>query len=238
MPSGRSPNGQHHGPVVTHRPPSAPVATSPRARSPGRSCGDRRVRPQQPLVLELVPHRARDRTSGTPRGCARTCAALRAPGMTEATLGCPSGNWSAAAASGTPWRSQTAWMRPTRSLTAGFAGRVVGVGARTRARGQDPRLVGGTDDEADALLDARGELRIQHLLVEQGVGHRDEEEVERRDVQEPRDEVQLVDARADAPDEPAVPELADGPPATRGELGQEALVPEPQCRDTGGRGRG
>ncbi len=46
----------------------------------------------------------------------------RAPGITHATAGWASGNWSAAAASGTPWLAQTRSSRRARSRMAGGAG--------------------------------------------------------------------------------------------------------------------
>ena len=45
------------------------------------------------------------------------------PVITEATAGCPSGNCSAAAASGTPCEAQTRSIRCTRSTIEGGAGR-------------------------------------------------------------------------------------------------------------------
>ncbi len=51
-----------------------------------------------------------------------TSAALCAPGMTETTCLWPSGNFSAASISLTPWLSQTRSMRATRSITSGGAG--------------------------------------------------------------------------------------------------------------------
>ena len=47
--------------------------------------------------------------------------ALRGPGMSAATAGCASGNCSAAAASGTAWRSHTARNCSTRVTTSGGA---------------------------------------------------------------------------------------------------------------------
>ncbi len=82
---------------------------------------------------------------------------------------------------------------------------VVRVGALPRPGGEDARLVRRTDDEADAALHAGRELRVQDLLAQQRVGHRDEEEVEVHDVQEPGDHAQLVDTRTDAPDEARAP---------------------------------
>ena len=62
--------------------------------------------------------------------------------------------------------------------------------------------------------------------MQQGVGHRHEEEVQVHDVQEARDHAQLVDTGADTPDESRRLELRDGPPAAGSQLGQEALEPD------------
>ena len=47
-----------------------------------------------------------------------TCAADRAPCITDADHGVPSVNWMAAAWSGTPWRAQTASMASTWRMTS------------------------------------------------------------------------------------------------------------------------
>ena len=46
------------------------------------------------------------------------CSSDLQPTTTVCTAGCPSGNWTAAARSGTPWRSQTARMRWARSINS------------------------------------------------------------------------------------------------------------------------
>ena len=92
-----------------------------------------KVRSSQEIADLARPPGGARRASGRPRGprapgppcrdvSLPTCSGSSPPGITEATSGWCSGNCSAAAASGTPWRLQTASIRLTRSIASGVAG--------------------------------------------------------------------------------------------------------------------
>ena len=123
-----------------------------------RSGRDRGVGADQLLVLELGPQDRRGSGGGRRRGSVRPASRAIAPGMIEATIGCPSGNCSAAAGSGTRWRAQTALDLPDPLENCG-AGRLVVVHrARDRAGRENPGIVAPADHDADAALGAAREF--------------------------------------------------------------------------------
>ena len=68
------------------------------------------------------------------------------------------------------------------------------------AGGQDARGVGRADDHRDVVVDAAFQPGLQPLLVEQGVGHGDDAEIERHQRRDADEAVGGVEAHADGLD--------------------------------------
>ena len=66
----------------------------------------------------------------------------------------------------------------------------------------------------------RWEFAVQHIGIQQRVGHRDEEEIDVHQIEEARHHAAFVDARADAADQPGLFEFRQRPEATVVQLGQ------------------
>ena len=150
----------------------------------------------------------------------RTCSGLIAPGMTEATIGWASGNWSAAAARGAPWALQIAWMRSTFAIDL-FRG--VGIiilrPGNPPGRG-DSGIVHAADHDAHSGALAIGKFRFQNVLLHQRVAERDEKEIEPDRIEKPRHHSEFVDARPDAAHEPVRAQLFERPPSGAEELAE------------------
>jgi hypothetical protein len=92
-------------------------------------------------------------------------------------------------------------------------GRGVGVRrARDRPGRENSGREHGADDHADAALENRRKLGVEHGLVEQRVGHGDQEEIEIEPLQPARQHPPLVDSRADGSDQPRPLQLIERSP--------------------------
>ncbi len=121
---------------------------------------------------------------------------MRTPAISPATAGWASGNWIAAARSGTPWRSQTSVSRRTRSHDR--VGRRLIVEVRPRARvGQHAAVHDPDHHHRDPLGDAARQQLGECRLVQQRVPPGDHEDVHVGLVGEPGEHRGLVHPGAD-----------------------------------------
>ena len=141
-----------------------------------------------------------------------TWSGSRAPGITEATDGWPSGNCSAATGSGTWLRWQTVdQLRFRQYLRGGDCIAVVRTGHRTG--GKDAGGEWCADNEAHIARNAAWEFAVQYIGIQQSVRQRDQEEVDIHQIEEEWHHAKLIDTGANATDQPGPLEFLQRPEA-------------------------
>ena len=165
------------------------------------------------------------------RMAAATSAGELSPATTLATAGCPSGNCSAAAGSGTACASQTSSIAPCLGQNLGRGVRVEIFGAGLRTRDQDARVEGGGDGDGDAACLAQRQQIVERRLFQQRVAARQHEQVEVARLGEAAEDARIVDADADRPDDAGPPQRVEGLVAARHRLGEPLLdrIAMPAC---------
>ena len=140
--------------------------------------------------------------------------------MIEATIGWASGNWRAAAASGTPWRRAHGLDFPdaVHLFRRGVPVVVLRAGRRTGC--SDPRVEHPAHHHADAEALTVGKLRLQHILLHQRVPERHQKEVQRERIEEAGHHSEFVDPGADAAHQPVRAQLVERSPTRGEELGE------------------
>ena len=143
--------------------------------------------------------------------------------MTEATLGWPNGNCSAAA-----WQRHAVALahRLDASDLVQHLGRGVGVVVLGAGHGPGRGDAGGehaADDDADVAPLAVGQLALERVVLHQRVAQGHQEEVDVEQVEEARHHAELVDAGADRLDLAAAAQLLERPPAAADQLAQIGL---------------
>ena len=150
----------------------------------------------------------------------RTWSGLIAPGMIEATIGWASGNWRAAAASGTSWALQTACISadPIHLFRCGVSVVVLRPGYWARRR--DSGIEDAAHHDADPDTLAIGKLLLENILLHQRVTERHQKEIQADHIEEPRHHPQFVDSGADPAHETVRAQLIERPPAGGEELAE------------------
>ena len=101
--------------------------------------------------------------------------------------------------------------RPARNCTSRFGPAPVA---------SDAGIVGPADHDSDAALGAARKLEVEHVLLEQRIAHRDQEEIDVEQVEIARDRAHRVETGADALDHALIAQLFQRAPAAGVELVQ------------------
>ena len=136
-----------------------------------------------------------------------------APGMMAATIGWARGNCIAAAGRGTSCRLHTASI--LRAFFDDFRrGRGISVGGALHGTSdENAGSEDGTDNDAHITLGAKGEFVIEYSLIQQGVGHRDNTEIQINGVQQARQRTPAIETGADGLNKTLRPQFIEGAPA-------------------------
>src|SRR5271166_1608888 len=92
--------------------------------------------------------------------------------------------------------------------------------ARNGAGRENSRIVAAADDDSDAAFGAARENAVEHVLLEQGVPHRQQEEIDVEEIEEARNRFLDIQSGADPLDRAGIAQFLERPPPAGGELAE------------------